>query len=173
MVYGLFLSALMSLIFISSISMQNQYAEKLKNKNGTFNTSISRFSDNRGLDRYSQTDFNQNDKQTDRETIETSLIRTCKAVSTLAHANGCSEWSKASYTWSFVGAIGGTGSLDSTETGTTVSTFACSDNAEFGRGLFQNSIPSSYVVGEGFYYDFTDMNDSNTDPCGYLNIVRF
>ncbi len=157
---------------MSMLPLKN--AKKLERKNGDYDSANSAFSDYRGKSfPYFQTDYNKDELLINRETVETALIRTCRAVSTIAHSQNCTNWNKASYIWSFVGNIGGTGLLDSAANGTTSGTFTCGTNKEFARGLFQNSLPSSFIVGQGYYYDFTGMDDNNTDPCGYINIVRY
>ncbi len=168
------LIAFMTLSTMMVTSLPLKQAKKFERKNGTFDSASNSFSDGRGKTfPFFQTDFNPQSGLIDVETIETALIRTCRAVSTIAHDNDCSEWNKASYIWSFAGTIGGTGSLDSASTDTKKAVFSCTDNAEFARGLYQDSLPASFVVGQGYFYDFTGMNDENSDPCGYANIVRY
>jgi len=166
--------SLMISVFMSLTLIPLKQAHKIERANGAYNPATQTLSDRRGKSAsFVGTNYNDRDIRNRVETIETAMIRTCRAVSTLAHANGCSDWNKASKIWNFVGASGGVGSLDSLANGTTQGVFSCSNMASFGRGLFQQSVPSNFVVGQGYYYDFTAMNDKNYDPCGYIDIVRF
>lgn len=169
---ALLISVLISMMLSVSI-IPLKHAKELQRKNGAFDSATGTFSDIRGKTAsLSETGFDDLDLKDRLENIETAMIRTCRAVSTLSHANGCADWNRASNIWSFVGGIGGVGSLDSVSTGATQAVFSCGNEADFGRGLFQQSVPSNYVVGKGYYFDFTDISDNNYDPCGYINIVR-
>jgi len=171
---ALFLSMLVMLTGITASLVFQKEVRKLQRKNGAIDSVSGEFVDTRGKNfLYSQVDYTPDEKLINKETVETAMIRTCRAVSTIAHDAGCQDWNKASYIWSYVGSIQGTGSLDLASSGSTDVLFACDKNAEFARGLFQNSLPSSFVVGRGYYYDFTNMDDKNSDPCGYIDIVRY
>ena len=172
MQYGILVSFILFLIMFSYSVVVNKKVGDLSRKNGAFDTTNERFIDNRGMvSEYFHTTYEKSEEQRNIETIEAALIRTCRAVSTIAHANNCDEWSKASYVWKFVGNIGETSSLDDVETEETSDNFTCDTQDKFGRGLFQASLPSSFIVGQNYLYNLENVTDENTDPCGYTNIV--
>lgn len=170
---ALFLISLMIATTMMLVSSSALNSKKLMRENGSINSQTGTFVDERGKTfPFIQTNYNSNDRLNDTESVETALVRTCRSVSTLAKINGCSLWNQASYVWGFAGIYQGSGSLDGAFTGTTSGVFNCATADRFGRGLLQNSLPSSFIVGQGFLYDFTGMDNRNVDPCGYLDIVR-
>jgi len=173
MTYMFMIISIFSVLVFGYLEIPSQQIDKMKLKNGNFSETTSSFTQSSKATlarRY--VDFSDNSQKKDIETIETALIRSCRSVSTIAHDNGCSGWDKASYVWSFVGTSGTIGSLDSTSTGTSSLSFSCSTQDDFGRGLFQQSLPSRFVISKGYLYDLTSLDDENSDPCGYINLVR-
>jgi energy-converting hydrogenase Eha subunit H len=171
---GIFLTVIFMIVSIMALNTTNKKVEQLKKSNGDFDKVTSTFTSNVGRSTsFLTTEYAKRDRQKVVETIETALARTCRTVSTLAHANNCAGWDKASYTWGFAGTIGTIATIDTIAAGTTTLVFSCATNREFGRGLFQRSLPSSYFLGQGYFYDFTNIDDTNADPCGYINLVRF
>ncbi|MDD4969844.1 MAG: hypothetical protein PHT07_10495 [Paludibacter sp.] len=111
---------------------------------------------------------------TEKEQIETALIRTCRTVSTIAHSNGCSTWRTPSQVWAFVGTSGTSGLITNIYSGTTSPTLAadCSNMQAYGKYLFANTIPLSFVTGKNYTYNLSGLNDSYIgDVCGYTEIV--
>lgn len=118
-------------------------------------------------------------KALDMETVEQTLLRTCRTIHTLSLLNKCSAPYRETEIWGFVGSPGTIGSLsvgaNSAWGGNTQLTFDCtlSGQAKYGRGLLQASIPKSEIDKYGYSYDFQTMaTDYYTDPCGYTGIIR-
>lgn len=111
---------------------------------------------------------------TEKEQIETALIRTCRTVSTIAHSNGCSNWRTPSQVWSFVGTAGTTGLVTNIYSGASSSTLAadCSNMQAYGKFLFAKAMPQSFLTGKNYKYNLSGLNDSYIgDACGYTEIV--
>jgi len=170
---GILLVLLMLTSVMSYMSIIKKQTDSLKGNHSVFNSTNNTFDDYRGYgSQFYIGDITRDSDKEKREAIETAFIRTCRTISTIAHSNSCADWNKASAIWEFTGSIGGVDSLDSAMTGSTSSTFTCSTMDDYGRWLIQSGIPSSYIVGEGYLYDFTGMNDDNSDACGYIDIIR-
>lgn len=104
--------------------------------------------------------------------VETALIRTCRTISTQAHANGCANWNASTAMWSFVGVAGGTGSIDSLWGASDSTLLAdCSNIDRYGKFIFTKSVNRDLGMGKGLRYNLAGVSDANTDPCGYDNIV--
>lgn len=110
---------------------------------------------------------------TERNEVEIALIRTCRSVSTQAHANGCASWDKASQVWSFVGTAGTTGALNDVYAGAISSTLLsnCSNMREYGRYVFAQAVPSSLISSKGYTFDLVGLSDTHADACAYDEIV--
>ena len=166
---------LISLLFVAYLGILNSLNRDIKDfvrDNGDFNSSSNTFVDRRVSDSpYLTTKYERDYEEKKIENIETALIRTCRAISTIAHANSCANWNKASYVWQFVGDIGGSGALSNIYTGSSSSIFDCSSVDDFGRALFKKTIPFSYISGS-YFYDLSGVSDANTDACGYSGVVR-
>lgn len=110
---------------------------------------------------------------TERDEIEIALIRTCRSVSTQAHANGCAAWDQASQMWSFVGTAGTTGPLTNLYVGPTSNTLLsdCSNIREYGRYIFAKAVPSSVMSGKGYTFNLSGLDDNHADACAYDEIV--
>lgn len=171
MVFGVFISLAIFLAAFTNISISQKETNEFKRENGIYQHDTSSFLSNETQTQvYNISNYSMSERQMKIQTVETALIRTCRTVSTLAHAKNCLNWNKASLAWSFVGNIGGIGNFDLLTNGPTTQTFDCKTMDNFARGLFRKSLPLEYF--KKMAYDFTNFNDNNSDPCGYVDIVR-
>lgn len=178
MALALYMSTLMIAVFSGVLIFKLNWSNELHVDSGDYNGSTvkSRISQkgDTGWDENGYKDQNVTFEISERENLETALIRTCRAVSTLSHSNNCGDWTLSSKMWAFVGTANTKGSIDSTAySGSTSPTFSCASpgRENYAKYLLQQSIPASFVVGKGYKYNLLNLNDTNADPCGYADII--
>jgi len=172
-----------AVLLIAGLAMQ--YTLGIKSKQGRQTNRVGQFDPTTGrlnrYDTYTKHDYGddglasaESAQKLSIEDVETILIRTCRTLHTNALYKSCPNAYRENYIWSFVGLVGGTGTIDPIWAGSTVATFsACVDAAPYARGLIQKAIPQSSVIGTGLKYDFSVMLDEDqSDPCGYTEIVK-
>lgn len=174
---AILLSSIVAIAFIGGILFSTDQSREFMEEGTTVNPATRQLDHGNGVippepTGLASATLTTEDKQ--REDVETALIRTCRTISTLSHSNNCGDWTTSSQMWDFV-KVGGlsTGSLDQVFTGASSAVFGCATATRnsFARGLMQKALPSSDITGKGYRYNLNGLDDTFTDPCGYIDIV--
>lgn len=174
---AIFLGLLIVASFTSVVLFTKKVSGELQAESGTVDPSTGMMTMPRGgvspVEDGTDKALLENDRKT-RENVETALIRTCRTLSTLSHSSNCGDWTSASAIWGFVGAAGSSGSLDALFlTGATSATFSCAPSTReaYGRFLARSAMPAADVIAGGYKYNLQGLDDTNVDPCGYIDII--
>lgn len=111
----------------------------------------------------------------DKETVQKVMLRICNTIYQKGIIANCANAESVATTWSYATDIATSGVLTNVYNGTTSNTFSCGGEAQFGRYLLRQSLPSDIVSQYG--YDLNGISDTDTGggdrtyPCGYSEIV--
>ncbi|MCL4432131.1 MAG: hypothetical protein M1300_07415 [Epsilonproteobacteria bacterium] len=117
------------------------------------------------------------DKRTMARNADTAVAKVCRQLSyemKLAYNAGdaaCINYNQSTTLYTFLGAAGTTGSIDSVYANSTSTTLNCAAPAAYGRYILSSALPEKFVTGKDITFNLISIVNGKYDPCGFKEIT--